>query len=135
MKNNDNKERLNLYCADRFQSFQGPSQSLNITKGESVLSNSTLDASISINTAEEAAQKLVRHMIECVRSGMKQCVVRTVDTNVVISLIAYRILAGNFDCEVFACLSSAALNRYYNINKIARELGERRCKTLPFFYA
>ena len=97
MKNNDNKERLNLYCADKFQSYQDNNsiiecnqirQSFNETKGESVLSNSALDESISINTAEEADQKLVRHMIQCVRSGVKQCVVRTVDTDVVISLIS-----------------------------------------------
>ena len=56
-------------------------------------------------------------MIQCVRSGVKQCFVRTVDTDVVISLIAYRRLAENFDCVVLACLSSAVSNRYYNINK------------------
>ena len=98
MKNNDNKERLNLYCADKFQSYQDNNsiiecnqikQSFNETKGESVLSNSALDESISINTAEEADQKLVRHMIQCVRSSVKQCVLRTVDKDVVILQIAY----------------------------------------------
>ena len=59
LKNNDNKERLNLYCADKFQSYHKDAQSFNLTKGESVRSNSTLDESISINTAEEADQKLV----------------------------------------------------------------------------
>ena len=122
LKNNDNKERLNLYCANKFQSYQEDAQSFNVTKGETFLSNSTLDESISINTAKEADQKLVRHMIQCVRSGVKQCVVRTVDTDVVISLIAYRRLAENFDCVVFACLSSAVSNRFYNINKIAEDL-------------
>ena len=135
LKNNDNKERLNLYCANKFQSYQEDAQSFSVTKGETVLSNSTLDESISINTAEEADQKLVRHMIQCVRSGVKQCVVRTVDTDVVISLIAYRRLAENIDCVVFACLSSAVSNRFYNINKIAEELGDRKCRALPFFYA
>ena len=89
LNNNDNKEPLNLYCADKFQSYQEDAQSLNVTKGETFLSNSTLDESISINTAEEADQKLVRHMIQCVRSGAKQCVVRTVNTDVAILLIAY----------------------------------------------
>ena len=99
LKNNDNKERLNLYCGDKFQSYQEDNsiiecnqiirQSFSVTKGESVLSNSTLDESISINTAEEADQKLVRHMIQCVRSSVKQCVLRTVDKDVVILQIAY----------------------------------------------
>ena len=99
LKNNDNKERLSLYFADKFQSYQEDNsiiecnqiiiQSFNVTKGESILSNSTLNESISINTAEEADQKLVRHMIQCVRSSVKQCVLRTVDMDVVILQIAY----------------------------------------------
>ena len=69
LKNSDNKERLNLYCADKFHSNEEEVQSFNITKGESVLSNSILDESISINTAEEADQKLFWQMIQCVRSA------------------------------------------------------------------
>ena len=64
LKNNDNKERLNLYYADRFQSYQEDNSIIQINqiirqpsiviKGESILSNSTLDELISINIAEEA---------------------------------------------------------------------------------
>ena len=107
MKSNDSKERLNLYCADKFQSYQEDAQSFNVAKGKPVLSNPTLDNSISINTAEEADQKLVYHMIQCVRSSEEQSVVRTVDMVVVISLIAYCRFAENFDSLVFTCLSSA----------------------------
>ena len=66
-------------------------------------------------------------MIQFVKSGVKQSVVRTIDTNVVISLIASRRLAEKFYCIVLACLSSAVANRFYNINKIVEEIGERRC--------
>ena len=133
LKSNDNKERLNLYCADKFQSYQEDAQSFNLTKSESVLSNSTLDESISIFTAEEAGQKLVRHMIQCVRGVVEQYVVTTIDTDVIISLIEYRRLIENFDCVVFACLSSAFSNRFYNINKTAEKLDERKSRALPFF--
>ena len=51
-----------------------------------------------------------------------------------ISLIAYRRLAENFDCVVLACLSSAVSNRFYNINKTAEEISERKYRALPFFY-
>ena len=133
-----------IMLTDKFQSYQDNNsiiecnqirQSFNETKGESVLSNSALDESISINNAEEADQKLVRHMIQCVRSSVKQCVLRTVDTDVVISLIAYSRPVKNFDCVVLACLISAVSNRFYNINKITEELGERICRAFPFFYA
>ena len=73
-------------------------------------------------------------MIQFVKSGVKQSVVRTIDTDVVISLIASRRLAEKFYCIVLACLSSAVANRFYNINKIVEEIGERRCWALPFFY-
>ena len=66
--------------------------------GKPVLSNSILDESISVNTAEEADQKLVRHMIQCVRTGVEQYVVRTASTDVIILLIAYRQLVENFNC-------------------------------------
>ena len=135
LKNNDNKERLNLYCANKFQSYQEDAQSYNVTKGESVLSNSTLDESISTDIADEADQKLVRHMIQCVRSGVKQCIVRTVDTDVVILLIAYRRLVVKFDCVVFACFGSAVSNRVYNTTKITEEVRERKYRALQFFYA
>ena len=81
---------MNSYCADKFQSYQEDAHPFSVIKGKCVLSSSTLDELISIITAEEADQKLVCHMIQRVRSGVKQCVVRTVDTDVVISLIAYR---------------------------------------------
>ena len=74
-------------------------------------------------------------MIQCVRSVLKQFVVRTAVMDVVISLIACRRLMESFDCIVFALLSSAVSNRFYNINKIVEELGERKCSALPFFYA
>ena len=79
------KERLNLYCADKFQSYQEDNSIIQINqiirqpsiviKGESILSDSTLDESISINIAEEAHKKLVARIIQCVRSGVKQCIV------------------------------------------------------------
>ena len=116
---------------DKFQFYQENAQSFSVTRGESVLSNSTLDESTIINTAEEADQKLGCHMFYCVRSGVKQCIVRTVDTGVIMSLISYRQLAENFGRAVFACLSSAVSNRFYNINKFAAARGER-CRALPF---
>ena len=42
---------------------------------------------------------------------------------------------GKFWLCSFACFTSAVSNRFYNINKIAEELGERTCRALLFFYA
>ena len=56
-------------------------------------------------------------MIQSERSGVNQWVIRTVDTDVVISLIVYCRLAKFFNYVVFTYLSSAISNRFYN-NKI-----------------
>ena len=138
LKNNNNKERLNLYLAGKFHSFHQDDKQLIITKGDSVLSNENrilTDQSLSNNAAEEADQKLVRHMIQCVQSGVQQCTVRTVDTDVIVSLIAYRRLAEHFDCKVLGCLTTSSATTYYDINKASIDLGEQKCHALPFFYA
>ena len=129
---------MNLYLAVKFHTYNQGDKIFVITKGETVLSNHDdilTDHFISYNTAEEADQKLVRHMIQCVRSGMEECTVRTVDTDVIVSLIAYRRIAENFECKVLACLSTTSGDTYYDINKISRELGDQKCRGLPFFYA
>ena len=134
LKNNKNKEKLNLYLADKFFSFQQDDKQLIITKGDTILTNETTilsDPSISNNSAEEADQKLVRHMLNCTRSGVQLSTVRTVDTDVIISLVAYRFRAGNLDSKVFGCLVTPSSTSYYDINKVAIELGERVCRALP----
>ena len=137
LKNNDNKERLNLFLADKFLSYDDDKVRV-ITKGETILSNDDdilMDTSLSHNSAEEADQKLVRHMIQTVTSGVDECVVRTVDTDVIVSLISYRQLAGNYESKVLACLSTTSGSNYYDINKISVQLGNRKCRALPFWYA
>ena len=89
--------------------FQKTDKVFVMTKGETIISNSDHilnDHLISYNTAEEADQKLIRHTIQCIRSGMEEITVATVDTDVIISLIAYRPLVQHLECKVFASLSS-----------------------------
>ena len=44
---------------------------------------------------------LVRHMLQCVKSSIDKVVVRTVDTDVIMLLLAYRHVVGNFSSNVF----------------------------------
>ena len=61
--------------------------------------------------------------------------IRTVDTDVIVSLISFRMIVGNFNTKVFACLASSQSNKFFDINKICQELGDPKCKALPFVYA
>ena len=94
------------------------------------------DPVISSCSAEEADQKLVRHMLQCLLTRIKTIVVQTVDTGVFLLLLAYCHSGGNFSSKVFVWLGIGKLNScFYSINDIALDLGEEVCQALPFFYA
>ena len=137
LKNNNNKERLNLFLADKFSEHHHQADiKFTITKGTGILTNdATLssDPLINYNTAEEADQKLVRHVLQCLKTGVKNIVVRTIDTDVIVLLLAYRYFAGNFDLNVYAMLASKDIS-FYNINELSVQFGEKKCQALPFFY-
>ena len=83
LKNSCNKEKLNHYLASKFIEFHHDAKSFIVTKGNSIESNDRIlltDSSITTCEAEEADQKLIRHMLQCVRSGLKFVTIKTVDT-------------------------------------------------------
>ena len=105
---------------------------LTIQKESSVLSNSSLSQLIGNNDAEEADQKIVRHMLDCVNNGYECIMIRTIDTDVIVSLISFRLVAGHISTKVYACLTSLQ-TKFFDINKLSQELGEIRSKALTFF--
>ena len=135
LKNKNNKQRLNLFLSDRFSEHRQGDIKLTITKGTGILMNDdtlSYDPLINYNTAEKADQKLVRHM-QFVKSGIKKVVLRTIDTDVVVFLLAYRYFSGNFECTVYAMLATGKSVNSYNINDLSIHLGEKKCQALPFF--
>lgn len=138
LKNSKNKDQLNRFLADEFMQHYSGDKSLVITKDESVLSNVEIlatDTSLTPNSAQEADQKLVRHALQCVRGGINNVVVRTVDTDVILLLVAYRHWETNTNANVFAWMASGKEANYYDINLISSILGEEKCKAIPFFHA
>ena len=138
LKNSKNKDRLNVFLAEEFIQHYSGDKTLVITKNDSVLSNDEtlcINMMLTPNTAEEADQKLVRHALQCVRSGFNDVVIRTVDTDVLLLLIAYRHWETNTDSKVFGWMAASKDVDYYDINHISSILGEERCKAIPFFHA
>ena len=82
--------------------------------------------------SEEADPRLVRHMVHCVRNGVTSVVVRTVDSDVLILLLAFRHFADNFNSTVFCHFGSGNSACFYNSNEICCYLGEDVCHSLPF---
>ena len=139
MKNPKNKENLNHYLTKKFLEIHNPGIIMAITIENGILTNdATLrtDPVISSCSAEEANQKLVLHMLQCLLIGIKTMVIKTVDADVFLLLLAYRHSGGNFSSKVFVWLGIGKLNScFYLINDIALDLGEKACEALPFFHA
>ena len=138
LKNNTNKNRLSEFLADSFLELYSGEKCFVVTKGDYIMSNDNAlisDSLLSPNSAEEADQKLVRHALQCIQCGIKNVVVRTVDTDVILLLVAYRHWVTNTDGTIFAWMSTAKNSTYYNINSISSSFGSEKCKGLPFFHA
>ena len=87
------------------------------------------DIVISSCSDKETDQNLVRHMLQCLLTGIKTIVVKTVDTDVFLLLLSYRASGGNFSSKVFVQLGISKLNScFYSINDIALDLGEELCQ-------
>ena len=137
LKKSHNKNCLNSFLADKIFSFNNELGPLIITKDTMVLTNQISiadDETLTHNYAEEADQKIVRHMIQCVKSGLDHVFVRTADTDVIMSLLAYRHYPKNLDYEVYALMVAGIKRVCYDITKVAGKLGKSICQCLPFFY-
>ena len=139
IKNPKNKENLNHFLSKRFLEIHNTGIIMVIIIENGIVTNNTTlrrDPVISSCSAEEADQKLVRHMLQCLLTGIKTIVIKTVDTDVFLLLLAYRHSGGNFSSKVFVWLGIGKLNScFYLINDIALDLGEEVCQALPFFHA
>ena len=132
MKSPKNKESLNRFLAKTFLEIHNTGIIVVITIENGILTNDTTlrtDLVISSCSAKEADQKLVRHMLQCLLTGIKTIVVKTVDTDVFLLLLSYRAPGGNFSSKVFVQLGISKLNScFYSINDIALDLGEELCQ-------
>ena len=99
------------------------------------IANQLADALFNPCTAEEADQRLVRNMIQCIRSHYIFVTITTVDTDVLLHTISNRHHAGNFGSNVQVLFVTGITVKYYDTNDIAMQLGEDVCRGIPLFHA
>ena len=90
------------------------------------------------STAEEEYQKIVRHAFHCIRSGYTDIEVQSIDTDVLVLLLAYV-------AKTFELIYDPALNIYFklitanpkwfNIISFINHFGINICKACPYFHA
>ena len=100
--------------------------------GDAVSSNRC----ISKCTSEEADAKAVRHARDAETQGFSPIIIRTIDTDVLVLLIAHASsITLVTESSIFAAMYSTDNNvTYYDINQTASKLGKHTVHALPFFY-
>ena len=124
-----------------FHSSNPSIRTLVCTHGNSILTNSVaLQNQSDINNCirEEDDQRILRHTINCAKNAFEQVDVLTIDTDVLILVVVYSShLKSRSSSVLVLCgtgLGTASIN-YYDVSRIADELGKSVCKALSFFHA
>ena len=140
LKNSENKDDLGRYLAKRFIEIHNSSKLLIVTYEDTIISSAEIENMPSFTSivqcqSEEADQRIVRHVIQCLKSSVyNRIIVRTIDTDVLIMLISFLAdLVDGFKTEIHAELVNSAV--FYHINTITKTLGKEVCAALLFFYA
>ncbi|KAG0710799.1 hypothetical protein GWK47_022057 [Chionoecetes opilio] len=112
-----------------------PEKWVYITSGERVLSNQP-GCTMDMSDHEEADSRISLHVYDTLRKGATSILVRTVDTDVVVILVGvfYCLVNRYPDLDLWVGFGAGRHFRYYHINSVCLELGEDKCKALPFFH-
>jgi hypothetical protein len=143
LKNSENKTNLNLMIAKSVTNpLHSESRDVVITHKEAkVLTSHDGPRELSTwqpETHEEADNRLVLHMKDMIlNQGILKILVRSVDTDVMVILLAFmsQLLEFNEEIQVWLDFGRGANRKTYNVNRIFNELGESLCLGLPFFHS
>ncbi|KAG1709760.1 Multiple drug resistance-associated protein-like transporter 1 [Nymphon striatum] len=86
---------------------------------------------------EEADTRLIIHVQNALKNGANTCVVRTVDTDVLVILIGrfHHLLTLNKDADVWISFGTGKNFTYYSVNAICCAIGRERSIALPLFHS
>ena len=86
---------------------------------------------------EEADTRICVHVKHALENGCQKCLIRTVDTDVIIILIGvfFRMLDAHPFMELIVAFGMGKNFKHYNINELCHKLERRKCEALPFFHA
>ena len=143
--NADNKNDFGIYLASKVISIHRDVGNMNlqicVTQNDTIISVPTAvdDEIFQISsTAEEADQKIVRHALHCIRSGYSDIEVQSIDTDVLVLLLAYvaKTLELMDDSVLNVYFTLVTANpKWFNIISLIDHLGIDICKAFPYFHA
>ena len=133
MRNDSNKNELGEYLAKAFiQIHQMPSiivvsfRNTVLCLPANATTNDITTSSLGNCPSEEADQRMIRHMLYCMKTQMKRIVLNTIDTDVLVLAVAYAaefINSQDFNEEVYVCLKTPRYVTNFNIMEIISHFG------------
>ena len=134
---NENKTELFKFVAETLvekAKLQLQDKIMVCTNAEKVLCSSGKDtSSLEPCTHEEADTRLMLHMDDCAKEGLKRIMIRTTDTDVVV--LAVSCVQSTAVEELWIALGVGKHFKYLAAHTIAVELGPQCSKALPAFHA
>ena len=136
LRNSDSKREF--YHYDKVLSkSQHDDKSVVCIRNEKTVTNykaTCLGINIPDCTHIEADTHIILHVLDYIRKGIRNIIVRSVDTDVVVLLIAYMpIILENGDIKVIAKCGIGKNLENLSINAISQHTGLERCRQIFFF--
>ncbi|KAG1707491.1 Degenerin del-1 [Nymphon striatum] len=132
-----NKQELFSFLSDIIATAELPSgKVVAITCGEKVEMNGGVHLMETCDH-EEADTRILIHLQDALQHGATTCLVRTVDTDVIVILIGkfYYLLTICPSAEIWVAFGTGKDFRYININAVAQALGIEMSTSLPIFHS
>ncbi|XP_078356726.1 uncharacterized protein LOC144641563 [Oculina patagonica] len=137
LEDSSNKKELFNFLTKQVETASFPDDKfVYITSGENVISSCPRQQMQSCNH-EEADTRILVHVKDALAKGGRSVLVRTVDTDVVVILIAqFHMLSSTWPGSTFwVTFGMGKTFQLLSVNSICDYLGEEKCRALPFSHA
>lgn len=131
-----NKQELFAFLTDKIASTEWTEgKEIFATSGISVIARGT-GQSMGSCDHEEADTRMLVHLQDALDTSSTTCLVRTVDTDVVVIIIGkfHALTANHPAADIWIAFSSGKNFVYIHINTICNDLGRNRAMALPIFH-
>ena len=137
LRDSMNKKELFAFLSSKVVEFNWqPDKAIYVTSGKAVASIGSTIPMQNCNH-EEADTRIVVHIVHGLEQGAKTFHVRTVDTDVVVILVAtfYDLIVTQPLIDIWVAFGMGKNYRFYHINAICASLGEQQSRALPVFHS
>lgn len=137
LRDSSNKQELFGFLTDKIAGVVCPeNKEIAITSGPTVTVLGT-DQSMGACDHEEADTRLVVHLQDAVQRGLTKCLLRTVDTDVVVILIGkfHHLVSLSQDVDIWIAFGTGKGFMHIHINAICAGLGRDKSLALPVFHS